>query len=187
MNRDNKIIFKNIISSRCHVSEKTLKNDYEKKYENIVENLKYIRDVHGIKNITFFEKNYEGFELLKNAHKVTIIVGNKDIVNKRIVRRINKLRQINKKVNVNIEEEIRYGGGGGGLLQLIAYGNQDIYLRDDAKITYFKVKHNRQYKQNTSVTNISKINKNTNKINKTNNFRKNKINKNANKMQHRGR
>merc|ERR1712159_163281 len=44
---------------------------------------------------------------------------------------------------------------GGGLMQLVAYGQQDIYLTGNPQITFFKVVYRRH--TNFSVENISQI------------------------------
>lgn len=107
MNEYKHFKFKDVLHRCVNVSEKRLKEDYEKKYENLsTTSLKYIKNIHGIKNIAIFDSNYEGVELLKNATKIIIITSRYCCVNEKIICRITKLKKINPTVCIKFEDEI---------------------------------------------------------------------------------
>jgi hypothetical protein len=179
--------FKNVLHGHVRVSEEILKEDYENKYDNLsTTNLRYIKNIHGIKNITVFDNSYEGVELLKNAVKITIITAIYHYANNKMIRRITKLKKINPNVCIKFEDEICYnGGGGGGLMQLIAFGNQSVPTPEKSNITFFKPSHKKHHSVEKS------INKQNNKIDKNRNKNFSKIDKNRNKnfskIKHSGR
>ena len=205
---ENKFKFQDKVSSGKYHPENTLRYDYTKKYGYITGNINHTKNAHGIKEITIFYKDYEGIQLLKNANKITIIkpYRRNKIIDEKIKRRINKLNKINKNVDIIEEEEIKYGGGG-GLIQLIAYGRQDSHIVEKPKITHFKTQYvkttnckldeiveTNNYKVKSTITekicqhqsdNYKTKRKSTKKIYQCK--RNNKINKNANKFRNSGR
>ena len=185
---NNKFKFKNKVSNGINQSEDKLRYDYTKKYGHITGNINHEKNVHGTKEITIFYKDYEGIQLLKNVTNIIIITPHytNKIIDDKITRRINKLKKINKNVDITNEHEIFYGCG--GLMSLIAYGNQDHHFTDKPNITHYKANYSRQAnfeQKEIVVTNNSKIKREIKKIYRQQ--RNNKINKNANKFRNSGR
>ena len=159
--------FKNVVTAGKNQSEGTLRECYRKKFGIIVPSLKYIKNIHGIQYLTIFEANYEGLELLKYAKQITIITKyhSKNI---KMMNRIKKLKEINKTVNIVMEKEIGFCGG--GLLSLIAYANmRDQYLLPTIKSKKIEMPTKKNEKQHKKK------------------YEKNKIRKNINNLQHKGR
>ena len=159
-----KIIFKDVVCYGKTRDENELKERYYKKYPDLTGGLKYIKNLREIKYVTIFENNYEGFELLKNTKQIIIIIKyNRNMqIKKMMDRRINKLKKINKKVNIITEVEIGFDGG--GLQSLIAYGEmyrtKALVEINPRKIKKSKNEDNNKYTQKNSEKN--KIKKNAN-------------------------